>query len=230
MSIQYSLFSNHLTEADDFIGIIQNQESKSLEDLIDEMIGRGSTVTKAEALSVLEEFHGAVERTLEAGYSINTDLFRISPSIQGVFDNQQDSFDRSRHYLRLNVTAGGRINPIAETLKPVKVEGQAPQPNPKTFRDFNSDTINETLSAGGVGELRGSRLKFDASDQQQGVFFIAADGTETRATQYFRNKPSNVILGVPEGLAAGPYRLEVRTIFTNNKSIRKGSLLEELTV
>ena len=93
MAIKYALFPNHLTsDPDDYMAVVQDQTSKTKEDLIDEMIGRGSTVTKAEALSVLEEFEAAVEEALSEGHSINTPLFRIGASIQGVFEGESDGF------------------------------------------------------------------------------------------------------------------------------------------
>ena len=61
------------------------------------------------------------------------------------------------------------------------------------------------------GQLTGRRLKFDAEDEAQGVFFIANDGTTTRASLIMRNKPAELMFIVPAGLAVGEYTLEVRT-------------------
>ncbi|WP_436517975.1 DNA-binding domain-containing protein [Ekhidna sp. To15] len=46
MSIKYALFPNNLTnDLDDYMAVVQDQTSKTKEDLIDTMIGQGSTVT-----------------------------------------------------------------------------------------------------------------------------------------------------------------------------------------
>lgn len=230
MAIKYALFPNHLTSADDYMAIVQDQTSKDRNQIIDQMIGRGSTVTKAEALAVLEEFEAAVQDALSNGFSINTPLFKISPSIQGVFDSESEGFDRSKHYLKLNVTSGGRISQIATGLKVEKVAASSPVPNLSTFKDVTTGTINETLSPGGVGEVTGSRLKIDEADTLQGVFLIAADGTATRAITYVRNMPSNLIFMIPAGLVAGEYELEVRANAKNSKETRKGVLITPLTV
>lgn len=230
MAINYALYINHLTHTDDYVAVVQDQTTKTQDELIDRMIGRGSTVTKAEALSVLEEYHAAVQEALEEGFSISTPLFRVSPSIQGVFDSSEDVFDRKRHMLRLNVFSGNRIAKIADTLKLQKVAAKSPQPDPTTFKDVSTDTLNQTLSPGSVGELTGSRLKIDPADNLQGVFFIAANGTETRVSTYIRNMPSNLIFVIPPSLVAGSYHLEVRAVFQNNKSIRSGFLSAELTI
>ena len=230
MAIKYALFENNLTsDPDDYMAVVQDQTSRSKEDLIDEMIGRGSTVTKAEALSVLEEFEAAVERALEAGDSINTPLFRISASIQGVFYGD-DSFDRSKHYVKLNVNPGSRIGEIAAKIGVEKVEATSPQPSLNSFKDIATDTTNETITSGGVGEITGSRLKINTEEAEQGIYLIATDGTATKAETLIRNKPSNLIFMIPAGLASGEYRLEVRNIPHGNKTLKAGSLANPLTI
>ncbi|WP_109832459.1 DNA-binding domain-containing protein [Reichenbachiella versicolor] len=230
MPIKYALFQNHLTsDPDDYMAVVQDQDSKSKEEIIDDMISRGSTVTRAEALSVLEEFEASVERSLEDGFSINTPLFKISPSIQGVF-YESDNFDRSQHYVRLNVTPGNRIGEIAGGIDVKKVNAVSPQPTLVSFKDVISGTSNETLTSGGVGEINGSLLKIDPSDAEQGVFMIATNGTATKADTIVRNKPSNVIFMIPGSLTAGEYRLEVRARLKGRKELKIGALSSPLQV
>lgn len=47
-----------------------------------------------------------VTENLGKGYSINTPLINISPSITGVFNNWEDSFDGSRHKLHFKLSLG----------------------------------------------------------------------------------------------------------------------------
>lgn len=230
MAIKYALFPNHLTsDPDDYMAIVQDQDSKDKEAIIDEMIGRGSTVTKAEALSVLEEFEAAVERALDQGHSINTPLFRISASIKGVF-YEQDHFDKSKHYVKLNVTPGARIGEIAEKLAVEKVDAKAAVPFIQNFKDIASDTTNEIMTPKGVGEITGSRLKIDESDPAQGIFFIDVDGKEKKSETLIRNKPANLIFMLPTGLAKGPCTVEVRAVYKNNKELRIGRLSSPLQI
>ena len=231
MSINYSLFENNLTSnPNDYTAVVQNQTSRSKEDIIEEMISRGSTVTKAEALSVLEEFEAAVERALIKGDSINMPLFRISASIQGVFNGDGESFDRSRHYVRLNVNPGSRIGEIAEGIKVEKIPATSPAPALRAFRDIESELLNEVLTPGGAGEISGSRLKLDPTDENQGVFFIGDDGTTIRANSVIRNKPSNLIFMIPSELRSGNYQLEVRMSPPRSKQLRTGQLDRLLVV
>lgn len=98
------------------------------------------------------------------------------------------------------------------------------------FKDVASSDKNTTLTPGGVGQLSGSRLKFDETDALQGIFFVAANGTEYKAATLVRHKPAELIFMVPAGLPKGAYSVEVRTIFSGNKEMRTGLLPDTLTV
>lgn len=231
MSIQYALYPNHLTtDPKDHMAMVQNQDSHSIEEIIDIMISRGSTVTKADALSVIEEYESAIEYVLTDGDSINTPLMRINASISGVFSDDTDRFDASRHYVRLNVNPGSRMGTIAGDINVEKVKADRPEPTPSHFEDVASATSNDTLTPGGVGQLTGTLLKVDPAEADQGVFFIASDGTETRADTYVRNKPANLIFMIPDTLTSGEYRLEVRAKLQNINDTRSGRLSAPLTV
>ena len=179
---------------------------------------------------MLEEFEAAVEQALSDGHSINTPLFRIGASVQGVFEGETETFDRSKHYVRLNVSPGARIGEIAPNLSVEKVEASSPQPTPITFKDIVSGTTNETLSPSGVGEISGSRLKLDLGDEEQGVFFIDSDGTATKSATIIRNKPSNLIFMIPAGLPTGEYRVEVRARLRSGSALKSGRLDYQLQV
>ncbi len=85
------------------------------------------------------------------------------------------------------------------------------------------------LTPGGMGRLYGARLKFDPSDPRQGIFFIAADKTETRAGCAAENVPQQLIFLIPP-LLAGTYTLEVRNLAEDSLALRRGSLGYALTV
>ena len=162
------------------------------------------------------------------GHNVNTKLFKVYPSITGVFANQQDGFDSSRHAIRLNLNAGSRLKEAVTDIELHKVEITSPQPVLQQFRDLKTKVINETYTRGQIAALKGTLLKFDESDRTQGVFFIS-DGTETRVDNIVKNKPSELLFFVPETLADGTYQVEVRSIPHKLKTLRKGRLLIDLT-
>ncbi len=231
MPLKFSLFPNHLTtEPGDYMAVTTDKITVGRKEIIARMIRSGSTVTKAEALSVLEEYSRALEEYLKEGASVVTPLYRIVPSISGVFDDRQEAFSADKHRINLNIHPGLRLREIRNDIQVEKVEGRPAQPVPMDILDVVSGSMNDVLSPGGVGDLRGNDLKYDHEDPQQGIFLVASDGTETRMDTIIRNKPSNLIFMIPESLAAGTYALEVRAILTGITSLRTGSLEAELTV
>ena len=68
----------------------------------------------------------------------------------------------------------------------------------------------------------GFNLKYDDTDLQQGIFFVAEDDTETRVEIFASITASRLIFTAPE-LAPGNYKIKVRAIF-NEKEIRTGEL------
>jgi len=230
MALKFALFENHLTsDPNDYMAVVQDVPSKTQEDVIDLMIGRGSTVTKAEALSVTEEYTVALLQLLKDGCSINTPIFNLSPSIKGVFYGADQSFNRSTHSVKINVTPGARLREIGSQITVEKVKGASPQPDIEYLYDLGSDTRNGQLTPGNIAQIRGSRLKFDPADPAQGIYLIATDGVETKVTTIARNMPAQLDFLVPV-LTPGEYRLEVRAILYKGKDLKKSVLQGVLTV
>jgi len=229
MSLRYGLIPNHLTDdPNDYMGIVTDNDTVSAETIVEQMIGKGSTVTKAEALSVIEEFEYAVVEAVKNGNSVNTKLFKIYPSVSGVFIDQHDGFDPARHAIRLNLNAGARLSKAIADIDLRKVEITSPQPFIQQFIDLKTKTTNESFTPGQVAALRGSLLKFNEEDNDQGIFFIADDGTAIRVDNIIKNKPSELMFLVPERITTGSFQVELRTIFHNSKTMRKGRLIIDL--
>lgn len=224
MALKFALFENHLTsDPNDYMAVVQDVPAKTQEDVINLMIGRGSTVTKAEALSVFEEYGNAIEQLIKEGCSINTPLFNLSPSVKGTFIGPDDAFNSARHTVKLNIAPGTRLRVMGQQVSVERVKGVSPGPVPDSLDDLGSGTRNDQLTPGNIAQLRGSLLKFDEADPSQGIFLIAADNSETRIITVSRNKPGQLDFLVP-GMAAGEYRLEVRALLQNSKTIRTGGL------
>ena len=68
MALKYARFENHPASIpNDYMAMVQNLQSKSLDDAIDLMISRGSIVTRAEGISVLEEYNLEIVQWLKDG-------------------------------------------------------------------------------------------------------------------------------------------------------------------
>ena len=157
------------------------------------MISKGSSVTKAEALSVIEEYEYAIEEAVKNGNNVNTKLFKLQASITGIFSGKDDTFDPSRHKIRLKLKPGSRLIKAINDIRLRKIEIKLPQPVLRQFVDLKTKTKNESFTAGQIVSIHGSLLKFDESDLEQGIFFIDENSVETRVTNMMKNKPSELI-------------------------------------
>ena len=95
-------------------------------------------------------------------------------------------------------------------------------PNPLTYIDTATGERNGLVTPGWEGRLIGRRLQFDPADPEQGIFYIAADGTPTRVEAVGWNKDRHLMFIVP-ALAAGDYGLEVRAL-VGSRGLCSGAL------
>jgi hypothetical protein len=230
MSIEYILIENRtLLASGKFTARVRAAKTADYEAVIDHMVQRGSTVSRADIVSVLEDFCGTVEMLTLDGFNVNTPVANFHLSIQGTFDGPMDGFDPSRHRLAVRVGPGRRVRKtIPARAQITKAYVGDTVPLPKQYRDSRSQTENDRLTPGGTGWLLGKELTFDRADAQQGLFFVAAAGTATRVEEVTKNTGSEVLFLVPS-LPAGVYTLEVRALF-GSEDLRTGVLKASLTV
>ncbi len=104
-----------------------------------------------------------------------------------------------------------------------------PSPNPIEYRDVGSDTTNDQITPGNIGQLSGNRLKFDPAQADEGLYFVpTADTGDVKVTTIQKNKPSQLVFLVP-ALVAGGYNLEVRARIAGGTELRIGRLDPVLT-
>ena len=233
--LKYSLRENLLTPApDDYMAQAADVRSYTLDEIIDLMMEKGSTLTRADVAATLQVYGEVVSAIVKDGSAVNTPLMNTALSISGVFDGANDTFDKKRHSVNLNVQAGILLRDGLPKIKCEKTEAADTNPYITEVTDIVSGTVNTTLTKGGIVQLVGSRLKFDAKDSSQGIFFIPETGAPVRATVIAENKPARLMAIIPADLEAGTYYIEVRTkILEGNKSgktLKVGRFNKTLTV
>lgn len=233
MYLDYYISQNRITpNADDYMAVSVNRQRYTIEQVYDHMTREGSTLTKAEALAAFEEVTQGIINIVRQGNSVVTPLVNIMPSISGVFDSDEDSFDRGRHQVNLSINPGVRLRKVPPTINTQKVRAHMPKPELTHYFDASTGAEDTEVTPDGGGRIRGVLLKFDMADPDQGIFFVnTADNSETRIDpdRMLRNMPSELLFINPQ-LPAGDYWLEVRSIINGNSHTRSGRLLDELTV
>jgi hypothetical protein len=218
----------------DYMAQVVNVRSYSNEQIAELMLKRGSLLTKADILAVLEVYRAVILDLIEEGNAITTPLVNISPSISGVFEGATDSFTPARHKTNININSGIDLRKVASRIKTEKVQVADPVPYIIEVKDIVSGTVNESLTSGGVVQLRGSRLRFIAENPANGIFLIPESGAEIKLTVIAENKPARLMALLPADLIAGSYTLEVRTNYMQgsakeSKQLKTGRFIKSLT-
>lgn len=233
MSIEYVLYESKLATMQPGAHAARVRPTFTADlDAIAEIIAqRGTTVAKADIMSVLEDFFTVVEQFVQQGANVTTPHVNYRVSIKGLFDGPNDGFDPTRHRLTACLLPGPRLRKfVRERTEVTKQDPQeALAPLLLRYSDCNSEALNSVLTPDGMGELTGRRLQFDRTDPLQGVYFVAEDNTATRAVVVGRNKPSELSFLVPD-LPPGVYTLQVRSIARGGTELRIGKLKVPLTV
>ncbi len=234
MPIHYALFENNVTtDPDDYSAAVQAIDSADLDTLVRRMLERGSTTTRADILAVMEDAIGACESLLLDGMRVNFGgLVELFPRVRGVFNGVTDTFDPARHSVDVGANPGIRVRQtVRDQATVTKDEAVKPAPNPLEFRDIGSDTTNDQITPGNIGQLSGSRLKYDVAQVDEGVYFIASvGGAAIKVFTLQKNKPAQLVFLLPAGLLAGTYYLEVRARMRGGADLRTGRLDAVLTV
>ena len=232
--LKYCLRENLLTPApDDYMAQAADVRSYTLDEIIDLMMEKGTTLTRADVAATLQVYGEVVSAIIKDGSAVNTPLMNTSMSISGVFDGANDSFDKKRHTVNLNMTAGTLLRDAVTKVKCEKTEAAGTDPYITEVTDIVSGKTNEVLTKGGVVQITGSRLKFDAKDASQGIFFVPETGNPVRASVIAENKPARLMAIIPADLAAGTYYIEVRTKIIGSsqksKTLKTGKFDKPLT-
>ena len=233
--LKYALRENLLTAApDDFMAQVQDVRSYTLDETIDAMMQKGSTLTRADVAAVLQIYGEVCASIIADGSALNTPLMNTSLSISGVFNGANDVFDKKRHTVNLNITAGTLLRSALSKIKCEKTGTTSTDPYINEVKDIVSGTVNAELTKGGVVQITGSRLKFDQKDSSQGIFFVPETGNPVRAAVIAENKPARLMAIIPADLEAGTYYIEVRTKMDTKgkalKTLKTGKFNKPLTV
>jgi hypothetical protein len=233
--MDYFLTDNYLTsDPDDQIAIPTNIRSYSDDQIIDRIMLRGTTLTRPDLLAAIrayQEEHGYI---VEEGNSFNTGLITAGPDIVGKFNSVTDSYDHSRHKMHYSVNFSRTIQEKTAGIKMSKVQTPNTGPIITGIRDGISGLTDGTLTAGGVLDISGNRLKVFPDLPDDGVYFIVSGGgAEYKASTLIENKPARLIIMLPS-MPSGTYTLEVRTHFIGSsapgKQLRKVQFAKLLNI
>jgi hypothetical protein len=231
MKIKYHLVKCYITnDPNNRRAQVVGYEVVTEKEIFEHITRTGGAITLAEAKANYEEIIGTLEYFLKLGYGIKTEFLLIHPVIQGLFHGDEDNFEQGRNKIKFRSQLGKRYNRTADDVKVEKVEAPSRFPVVVSVEDIVSATINNTLTPDGVVSLTGSRLRFKQDDPQQGIFLINTKKEEYRIERILSHTGTHIIFQLPSGLVSDEYTLEVRVRLNGNKTMKKGTLTERLTI
>jgi len=230
MPIQYYLQPNYTTpDPNDQYARVTTTGNLTIDDIAARLVREGHVTSSAQAAAVLNAAMDIAARAVADGNAVNLPLMTIRPGITGVFTDVNDSFDPARHTVRANLQSGPLLDAAMSTATTQKKRGGAPAPDPISFTDLNTGSVNASITPGGMGQILGSELKFDPASEGAGIFLIAdSDGSETAITNPGQRTEGRLLFVLPTSLDAGSYTLEVRRVYAG--TLRAGALAHSLTV
>lgn len=233
--LKYALRENLLTaDENNFMAQIMNSRSYSLNDIIDHMVQRGSSLTRVDIVAALELYTDVVSTLLSQGGSINTPLMNITWSIKGVFKGANDRYDSARHTLQCNMHTSAYLKDKLRQIRVEKVQAIENLPYITEVMEALNKIAQTTFAAGNTLEILGAKLKFDQTDPEQGAFLVSGDGTQIPCPSIIENRPARLTIIIPADTPAGNYYLEVRTKMDGGrkqtKHLKVGKYAKLLTI
>ncbi|MDX5431111.1 MAG: DUF4469 domain-containing protein [Bacteroidota bacterium] len=210
--IRYYLLDNPLTaDPDDCRAQVLAEGSKSMEDVIDLAMKRGSLVTRPDMAAVVELLFDVMTDLIADGYLLHTPLCTVRPTIKGAFANDEAPFDKTLHEVVPSLIAGSLLKKKMLEVVPERITGRKPQPMPGKLFDQTSGAKNGEITPGGMALLKGEKLSWDLSDTVQGLFFIDSSGAATQVSAILEAGSTKISFQIPASLTQGSYSLQLRS-------------------
>lgn len=188
------------------------------EQLIKEIINYNSTITEADARAMLSVLNDRVKHFVALGYKVELPFAYVFLKANGTVAKLNDAFvpGTKNHRISACCTLKEEAAKEMEDSTAYRISNTGWVVLPKITEIASMDdagTESETLKfqAHDILRVKGKNLAFDHSDKEQGIFFIGADGTETRASRYHNIGSAITDVYVPEDLVKGTYKVKVAT-------------------
>jgi hypothetical protein len=227
--MEYYLIPNKISgDPNNYIARVNNLEITTFERVVEKMTRRGLTSTDTEVISTIKELGYVINEELSLGRAVVTPFAKFYPSISGIFNGKDDSFDSKRHNIKAKCSKGKEIVIDESKLQLVKVKHVPATPLIEGFLNYATQE-NDVITPGGTVEVTGELLKVDTSDNEQGIF-LRLNGNATKISAIIHNLPSKLVFNIPAGLAQGDYQLEIRSKINGAATLRTGIYSETLQV
>lgn len=222
MPIAYEVVLNKLTTPDSYAPRVKPKNTVTLANLLKD-ISAASTLAPADVEATVVAFIERVQAELIRGNQVKVDGLAIfSASIKAKLASPNADLPAGAK-VNVNVKAHpGITKAVREGASLERVEASSQTPNLASVVAITG--MLDELVENNVIEITGSRLKFDPSKSDEGVFFVPPSGPALRASTYINLGDSKITLVVPAlSIGTVSYTLQVRSRRKNSLILRTGS-------
>ena len=194
------------------------------------VIGMGSTLTMGDLKAAVEMINTGLQTEINRGNRVRLPWGVYYPAIRGSMEHAEGQYQSGRNKFVAKVTIPqAYTKSLSENGVPVKVRGGERNPVLKRLLDQVYDVANLVLTSNSVASLKGSDLKFNKNDPQQGVFLVDEKGVKTRSPFYADITEQRVLFVVPQLEQGKVYRVCLKTLDPETGDIVVKSFKHPLT-
>ncbi len=190
----------------------------SYEQLIQEIIGYNSTITEADARAVLSVLNDRVKHFVNLGYCVELPFAYIHLKAHGTADKLNEGFTPGTGDHRFETVCTFKADALKEmeNTTAYRIAGAGWIILPKitelaSMTEMGKEKPELDFKSMDILRIKGRNLSFDASAEQQGVFFIKPSGEQVRATRYNSIGPCVTEVFIPKSLESGLYKVKIVT-------------------
>jgi len=208
--ITYDIVENALGENKRYRGYVHHSLSVNTSDLIDEIVKSNTTLTRQDALGVIDLYESLIKRHLREGHTVNTGLFRADLSMKGSFENSFDKIDINKHKPHIVIRPSKNLN--KEVCKGLRFHRQKQMRNNHYIDHCIEEGRTlpiETVTAGGILLIKGKGLKHY---QYTNHYILTAKqkGQMVSQLRIIKSSQGSIRALVPPDLPPGDYQLELK--------------------
>ncbi|MDR2193216.1 MAG: DUF4469 domain-containing protein, partial [Treponema sp.] len=157
------------------------------------------------------------------GFAVNLKYFLMYPNVGGTFDKVIEGHDTEKHPVTFHFRILTPLRSLAGHIV-VEVEGLADvQGYIDECIDVTTESVNETLTPGGMFSIAGHKLKIAGENPEVGVYFVPeADPTGlVKVSGHLAENTASKLIGIVPPLSAGKWKVEIKTQFSGGSSFLK---------
>ncbi len=222
LALKAWLVDNAVTTDDKTDQILQLESAGKvdIEAIYKEMFNKTTGIQPETIQHVVQLYHRTITDFLLTGCTVNTGLFYASPSFQGVY---KDAWDPEKNSIVVNFQTGKELRESIAQTKVVILGQKASAMQIDHIINLKTKAEDGNAPRGGGIRIEGRELKVVGDAEEVGVFLVNALDVEEQLLdeQILTNKPSELVLLIPNDLTEGAYTLRITTQYSGTQRLLK---------